>query len=59
MKDLKYLVVPCQCGYDCCSDWHISPDADVIGVSFDKETAEFICKMLNEREEKKDAESQR
>ena len=43
----------CPCGHRHCKDWHVEPNAAVQGVSFTKEQAEAVAKLLNEKEQSK------
>ena len=46
-----YKSIRCNCGDDGCSDWHVTPGADVHGVSFTEEQAKAIASLLNGMEE--------
>ena len=45
-----HVAVPCPCGDSACRNWHVSPQADLQGVSFTKEEAEAVADLLNSRE---------
>jgi hypothetical protein len=47
IKPIEYRAVRCNCGHKSCSDWHVSVVADVHGVSFTREEAEEVAKLLN------------
>lgn len=49
-----YKAVLCNCGHDACKDWHVSPSADVHGVSFTREEAVIVAAVLNALETRKE-----
>ena len=46
----EYSAVRCNCGHRACKNWHVKPVADIHSVSFTKEQAEAVAKLLNEME---------
>jgi hypothetical protein len=47
----KYRVRKCPCGDRICNDWHVSPVADVWGVSLTEEQALLVASLLNVMED--------
>lgn len=45
---MRYKAIKCPCGHAACASWHVSPVADTQGVSFTKEQAEAVAKLLND-----------
>ncbi len=47
----EYTAEKCPCGAKICKQWHVWPVAAVMSVSFTKEQAEAVAKLLNEMEQ--------
>jgi len=50
-----YKAAPCPCGSKVCTAWHVSPPADVQGVSFRRDQAEAVAQLLNDMDAGKTA----
>jgi hypothetical protein len=43
-----YRAIPCPCGHPACTSWMVEPVAAVQGVSFTREQAEAVARLLSE-----------